>query len=188
MIGSSGLACSCDQQDYPLCQTGDAMDESGRGLHRSTTRRWFLAGGAAVVIGGAGGAIAELARSDEPTPPPEPPAALLAAAEAERRLIADLDATTGGSPDVRSVLGAARRNHAAHLAALTALLDAYRTPSEVGSSAPSRGAPRTLAQLRAAEQRASHDAARHASALTGGQAALLASIAACEATHAALLQ
>jgi hypothetical protein len=39
-----------------------------------------------------------------------------------------------------------------------------------------------------AEQRASDAAARRADALSGGIAALLASIAACEATHAELLR
>ena len=153
-----------------------------------TSRRWFLAGGAATLLGAGGGAIAELLHGStaEPAAPPPPPRALLAAAEAERALIADLDATTGGVPAVRRVIVAARADHAAHLNALTALLARFR-----GTSAPHkrrRGTPHTSAQLRAAEQRASAAAAQHASELNGGYAALLASIAACEATHAELLR
>jgi hypothetical protein len=149
------------------------------------SRRWFLAGGALVVLGAAGGAAAALLRGAVPLPPA--PAALRAAAAAERRLIADLDATTGGSPAVRRVIVQARADHAAHLAALTRLLAGYRRPAPA-SAAPRGGTPRTLAQLRTAEQRAAAGAAAHAAALDGGLAALLASIAACEASHAELLR
>ncbi len=119
-------------------------------------------------------------------PPPEPPAALVSAAEAERRLIADLDATTGGAADARRAIVAARADHAAHLAALTSVLSHFRPPSTTVSRIP--GVPRTRAQLRVAEQQAATAAAAHASALAAGPAALLASIAACEATHAELLR
>jgi hypothetical protein len=151
------------------------------------TRRWFLAGGAAVVLGVGSGAIVELLRSDSPTPAPLAPDTLVAAVAAERTLIADLDATTGGASAVRRVIAQARADHAAHLAALGALLAAYRAPS-AASSAPTPGIPRTLTQLHAAEHQASAVAAGHASRLTGAAAALLASIAACEATHAELLR
>jgi hypothetical protein len=161
---------------------------------RGTSRRWFLAGGGAVVLGAGGGVAADLLGTGSTRkPPPRPPAALAAAAEAERALIADLDATTGGSAEVRAVIVQARADHADHLAAVTALLAPFRRPAGTPSPGPSAaaGTPRTLAQLRAAEQSASASAARRAAGL-GAKAAtaatLLASIAACEATHAELLR
>ena len=119
-------------------------------------------------------------------PPPRAPAALLAAAETERALIADLDATTGGAPAVRRVIVAARADHAAHLHALDAILARFRPTHPARRR--HRGTPRSAAQLRSAEQRAGADAARRASEVDAGYAALLASIAACEATHAELLR
>lgn len=154
----------------------------------SRSRRWFLAGGAAVVLGAGAGVAAEFARNTHaPALPPIAPGVLAAAASAERALIADLDATTGGSPEVRRVITQVRADHVAHLAALTDLLARYRKqPGH--STAPAAGAPRTLAQLNAAERAASTAAAAHAAATDAGLAALLASIAACEATHAELLR
>jgi hypothetical protein len=149
------------------------------------SRRWMLAGGAALVAGGAAGAIVELIAADGPAAPPLPPAALLAAVRSEHRLIADLDATTGGTPAVRQVIVQARADHAAHLAALTALLRRYRN---VAPRPAAHGRPRTLAQLHTAEIAASRDTAQRAEALSGAAAALLASIAACEASHAELLR
>jgi hypothetical protein len=154
---------------------------------RRPTRRWFLAGSAAVVAGAGAGVGAEYVRHEKPAPPPEPPAALLAAAAAERRLISDLVATTGGTGDIRRVIEQATADHRAHLAALEALLTRYRRPAPPSSSpSPVPGAARTRAQLRAAETAAATAAARHADALRGAQAALLASIAACESGHAEL--
>jgi hypothetical protein len=152
------------------------------------SRRWFLAGSAAVVVGAGAGVAGEFARNDHaPALPPIAPGVLAAAAAAERALMADLDATTGGSPEVRRVITQVRADHAAHLAALTDLLARYRKqPAQ--SSAPAAGAPRTLAQLNAAERAASTAAAAHAAAAEAGLAAMLASIAACEATHAELLR
>lgn len=159
-----------------------------------TSRRWFLAGGSAVVLAAGAGVGADFLRDKDPThkqsaPPPPPPADLVAAIETERELIADLDATTGGSAAVRQVIKQARVDHAAHLRALTPLLAKYRTPTPTATtpSTRSRGRPRSAAQLRAAEDGASAAAARRAAGFDGGLAALLASIAACEATHAELL-
>lgn len=155
------------------------------------------------MLGAAGGVLAGLRTGHRattppppPPPPPRPPEALLAAADAERALIADLDATTGGASDVRGVIGQIRTDHAAHLRALVALLAQFedlparerrREHVPVRKQRP-RGTPRTLAELRAAERRAAKVAAHHAAALDGGYAALLASVAACEATHAELLK
>lgn len=150
------------------------------------TRRWFLAGGLAVLAGAGTGVGAEYLHASTAAPPTKPPAAMVAAAAAERALIADLDATTGGTPDVRRSIVQIRADHAAHLVALTSVLSRYRAPATSPSPAP--GTPRTLAQLRTAEQRASVAAGRRAAALDRSPAALLASIAACEATHAELLR
>ncbi|HKC27521.1 MAG TPA: hypothetical protein VKB75_05875 [Jatrophihabitans sp.] len=157
------------------------------GPQAGTSRRWFLAGGAAVLVGGGAGVVAELLTSHDPAGPPPAPPALIAAASAERALIADLDATTGGTAAVRQVIVAARADHAAHLAALTRLLRSYHAPAGPTAARP-QGTPRTLAQLRSAETRASAAAVHRAATLGGITATLLASIAACEATHAALLQ
>lgn len=150
------------------------------------SRRWFLAGGLAVLTGGGAGVGADFWRHHRPAPLPPPPAALLAAATVEQALIADLDATTGGPPEVRRVIVAARADHAAHLSAVQDLLTSYRAPT--ARPALPRGTPRTLAQLRVAEQRAAAGAASRASGFGGTRAALFASIAASEATHAELLR
>lgn len=152
-----------------------------------TSRRWFLAGGAAVLLGGGAGVGIEYGIRSGRTLPAAPPE-LVVAAETERSLIASLDATTGGVPDVRKVITAARADHAAHLAALEALLARYRRPPSATPSARPSAAARTKAQLRTAEQAAATAAASRASALSGAHAALLASISACEATHAELLR
>jgi hypothetical protein len=161
---------------------------------RGTSRRWFLAGGLAVLAGGGAGVGAEFLRErpGRRTPPAGPPAVLVDAVAAERRLIADLDATTGGDPAVRAIIRQARADHVAHLAALRGVVATYGRGAPSGSVSPSGtstgpGRPQTGSQLRAAEQRASAAAAARAARLAGGQATLLASIAACEATHAELL-
>jgi hypothetical protein len=169
---------------------GGARSEQQRG----TSRRWFLAGGAAALVGAGAGVAAGFWTND--TPParrPAPPQVLVAAAAAERALLADLDATTGGTPAVRSVIRQVRADHAAHLGALLGLLATYPAPAgdrpsaALGSASAPPGAPRTRAALRDAERRAAAAAAARADRLTGGHAALLASIAAAEATHADLL-
>jgi hypothetical protein len=163
------------------------MHESGDSS--APSRRWFLAGGAAAVLAGGAGATAALLLDASPAPRPLPPPALLAAVAAERTLIADLDATTGGTAPVRRVIVQVRSDHAVHLAALNRLLGQFRRPSAAAAPSPHRrGTPRTLAQLHAAEQQASVAAAQRAARLDGGLAALFASMAACEATHAELLQ
>ena len=140
-----------------------------------------------MLLGGGAGVLVQSLGSAEAPPPGPPPAALLAAIRAERTLIADLDATTGGSTHVRRLVVQVRADHVAHLRALRALLPAFRRPRTAEDGRPV-GTPRTLAHLRAAEQHASLAAAGHASALDGAYAALLASIAACEAAHAELLR
>src|SRR3954454_4061612 len=96
------------------------MDETSR----PRSRRWFLAGGLAVVAGAGAGVGAEYLRDE--SPPLPPPAVLVQAAAAERALIADLTATTGGTPEVRLVIEQARADHQDPTAALATLASAYR--------------------------------------------------------------
>ena len=106
------------------------------------------------------------------------------ALDRELALVADLDAALrrGAGP---ATLPAVRADHAAHVAALHSALAGYSAPS---STPPPSGTPTpTLAQLRAAEVAAARAAATESAALTGADAALLASISACEATHDELL-
>ena len=193
------------QEAYRLCQNGPDMDDATEPAPEPApgpepesaghpTRRWFLAfGGALVVGGGAGTGIAVLRPVHQPkrTPPPRPPAdlvlALDAAIAAERSLLADLTATTGGAKDVRLVITQARADHTAHLRALRAVLASLPEPAHPRRPSPPAGRARTQAQLRTAEARAARVAAAHAARLDGSLATLLASIAACEATHAELL-
>lgn len=152
------------------------------------SRRWLLvAGGAALLAGGAGVGAAWLSDGSTATGPGPAPDALLGAVFAEQALIADLDATTGGAPAVRTAIAQLRADHALHLQALDALASQYRRP-RASASASAKGTPRTAAALRAAEVRASAGAAHRASILPGRAAVLLASIAACEAAHAELLR
>jgi hypothetical protein len=158
-------------------------DHSSSGV----SRRGLLLGGAVVVAAAGGGVAAGALR---PTPRPDkptgrPPADLVAALESERVLIAAIDATTGGSPAIRTALRQVRADHVAHQTALQAAVVAY--PQATASNPPSSvGTALTVAELRGAEERASARAATRAARLTGRQAALLASIAACESTHAVL--
>ncbi len=166
------------------------MDSSGQAAAPGPSRRWFLAGGAAVLLGAGVGVAVELLTHGSPAPEqPHPPQVLLDAVAAEQSLLADLDATTGGTAGVRAVIVQVRADHAAHLAALRGLVDSYGVAAGATASprpSPARGSPRTRTALRAAEIRASAAAARRAAALSGSRATLFASIAACEATHAEL--
>lgn len=155
------------------------------------SRRGLLVGGAAVVIaagtGVAVGALQPLPEPDKPTG--RPPADLVAALAAERVLIAAIDATTGGSPAIRIALRQMRADHVAHQTALQGAVEAYpeAPPSNPPSSPGGTVTALTVAGLRGAEEQASARAATRAARLTGRYAALLASIAACESSHAVLL-
>lgn len=152
-----------------------------------TSRRWFLAGGAAVLLGGGAGVLAEVLHESSPAPATPAPAELIAALDAERVLVAAVDAMPAGPHRMRALLAQLRADHAAHLAALRRLLATY-PPGRSVHTHPGAAQARTLGQLRGVESRAAVDAAQRAAALDGAAAALLASIAACEATHAELLR
>jgi hypothetical protein len=158
------------------------------------SRRGFLVVGGLAAVAAGGGVW--WAVSDDGTKGAAPPAhlvrALHGAAAAELGLIGTLESALkhpGGSS--AATLRAIRADHAQHLAAIHALIADVSypaTPSNSTESAYSNGGRVSLAELRTGEQQASRAAARLAGALTGQAAVLLASIAACEATHAELLR
>jgi hypothetical protein len=150
------------------------------------SRRGLLLGGAAVVLAGGGGVAAGVLRPvahDHPTG--RPPAELVAAVAAERALLAAIDATTGGDAAVRTALRQIRADHVAHHSALQAAVGAYPGTTPEPSPAPAQALD--VAGLRAAERQAAAQAATRATRLNGRQATLLASVAACEASHEELL-
>lgn len=179
------------------------------------SRRRLLAA-AAVVLGGAAGGSAGLvvARPRRRATPVEVrrSAVLEGALARERDLLARLDETTRTEPLLRQRVAVLRRDHAAHAAAIVALLagqgvvvaatgdGAARSAGASGSSvtapastsasapAPSRPIPfTTVGQLVASEQAMARGAGADSAALTTAAAAVLASIHACETVHAAWL-
>lgn len=184
----------CDAP-YRLCDTGRAMtdpntylDQVQRGAPKRT-RRAFLAVGGLVVVGAAGGgaALGLSGGTSAPAPlRPEMHAVLMRAALDEVDLIAAAARAmhTARGAD-RTTLRLVHGNHVAHLAAVRAVIAdaAYPArPPRIGSHAR-----RMSGGLAAAEARAARAGARRALQVTGAPSALLASIAACEASHAELL-
>jgi hypothetical protein len=162
-----------------------SFPDEPRRVPSGTSRRWFLAGGAAVLLGGGAGVLAEVLHESSPAPSAPAPDALASALDAERVLLATIDAMPGRHQT--ALLAQIRADHAAHLRALRRLLATYPSSRMVPSN-PGSAQPRTLAQLRGVENQAAVAAAQGAVALDGAAAALLASIAACEASHAELLR
>lgn len=138
----------------------------------STTRRRLLLGGALLPL-----AACTPSREAERPGPVDPDVALRDAAVArERALLASYDALLLASPDLAARLGPLRAEHAEHLAALGAQEQAS-TATPVPVPAPA------LPALVAAERAA---AAAHAEATVGASpalAAVLAQLAASEASH-----
>ena len=156
-------------------------------------RAFLIAGGTAVVAGAGAGVGVELSRHEPrpraSAPPPPPPAELVNALAAERELIATLDASIPTAPQVRERLTHIRADHAAHERALAAAVRQVSGPSTAPTaSGTPAAAPIGAAELAGAERGAAQAAAARAARLTGRNAVLLASIAACEATHAELLR
>jgi hypothetical protein len=177
---------------------GASPPSPGAPVPDPSRRRFLLGSGVAVVLAAGAGTLAGLLGASSPTAnsPRNPPAELLAAAAAERALISSVDQAIAARTAPASQLALIRSNHASHLVALEAALavatgpSAATTPAGSGSPPPARppsGAARTRKQLIAAEKRASSAAAASAAKLAGDDAALLASIAACEACHGELL-
>jgi hypothetical protein len=154
-------------------------------------RRPVLIGGALVGLGalaGVGAGVIRRSSSDGAAAPPRPDV-LLAAVRAERDLLVQLSAAAGTRSAPAAVLHQLRADHLAHLAALTAAVSiATGAAASTASSPPPSSSPAAdRAHLRAAENAAAAAAAQRALLLTGRDAVLLASIAACESSHAELL-
>lgn len=147
------------------------------------TRRALLGAGVVVAAGGIGAAVAGLQPRRRPPAPPAPPRQLSEALAREQLLVAGLDAALPARPELRQV----RDDHAAHAAALRQAIARYPAPASSPISAGPPSAAATTAQLRAAELTAAKAAAGESAALSGAEAALLASISASETTHAELL-
>lgn len=149
------------------------------------TRRAVLWSGLGVVAAGAGAGVGVLLPAHPAQPRTRAPQPLLDALAAEQRLVAVLsEASTDES--LREPMALARADHLAHLEAIRAMLAAF-APTAAAVSTPAAGPPSREA-LRAAEAQAASAAAARAAVLSGRTATVLASIAACEATHAELFR
>ncbi|PZS27517.1 MAG: hypothetical protein DLM58_18745 [Pseudonocardiales bacterium] len=154
---------------------------------RGVSRRGLLLGAAGVVLAAGGGvAVGALQPVSRNKPTGRPPSELVVALDGERALIAAIDATTGGVASVRTALRQIRADHVAHRVVLQAAVDAYPQSPAASTSASGPAQALDVAGLRRAERLASARASTLATRLAGKNATLLASIAACEASHAEL--
>jgi hypothetical protein len=163
----------------------------------SLTRRRWLAGVGVLAAAAGGAAIGALTASSSDgdsakraTPRPGPPPPLLSALDRERTLLAAVEAAAENAA-LASVTGPLVADHREHEATLSGLLATYPRPSasaSESSSAPPPAAPTSVATLRQAEGAAADEAAAESAAAQDALAAVLASISACEASHAAWLQ
>jgi hypothetical protein len=144
-----------------------------------------------VVAGAAGGGVALGLSGGTTTPAPLQPDVRAALIHAE---LAELELAAGTRRALRDARGAERtllrlvhHDHLAHLAAIRSVIAEAAYPAEPPRM---RRRPRQAPHrdVAAAEARAARAAARRALQLTGAPSALLASIAACEATHAELFR
>jgi hypothetical protein len=166
-----------------------APDRAGpAGSARSRPRRWSRRAllGAAGTVGAAGALAGCSWFDDEPPPPPDPLEPLLAST---RALAAWYDATLAAHPQLADQL---RPPYEAHLAHETALLELIGRPELASASPPPAGtAPlepeAALEALREAERDGQDEATQACLAAPPERAALLGSIAAARATHAAVL-
>ena len=162
----------------------------------SLTRRRLLAGvgvlaaaAGAAVIGALTASSGDGDSAKRSAPPPGPPGPLLSALERERTLLATVRASVGDAA-LATVTGPLVADHTEHEATLSGLLATYPTASRSASesSSPPPAAPTSVAALRQAEGAAAEEAAAESAAASGALAAVLASICACEASHAAWLR
>jgi hypothetical protein len=107
----------------------------------------------------------------------------------EQRLLNVYDGALHDHPELAGRLRPLRSNHAAHVAALQQAMGLPAAPENPAAAAslPAASPAATLAALRSLEHAAV--LARTASAIraSGGRAALLASLAACSASHEEML-
>jgi hypothetical protein len=147
------------------------------------SRRFVLGTGVLVLAGAGAGAGYSFWRTRHPAHRVAP-TALVEAARAERVLVATLDDRIARFPKQAPLLRQLRLDHALHSAALDAAVREHTGTLPH----PGPAAAVTKSRLIDTERRAAADAARRALALTGRDAALLASISACEAAHVELLR
>ena len=165
------------------------MATSGERRRGLTRREALLSALAVAATAGAGSVLGVRRPWSALAGRANPPTALVAALAAESDAIARVDATASAHPELRSLLAAIRADHTSHASALTAAL--RRFPSGTWSTGPGQTGQTTgdasRSALATAETAAATDAARRATQLAGSDAVLLASIAACESSHAAVL-
>ena len=150
---------------------------SGPALRRRDVLRAAAAGAAGLAAAGC--------TAPAPAPaPPHPDDRLVAAAlTRERRLLALYDAALAARPDLAARLRALRAEHAVHLEALQPpgpTASPTPGPTQTAASLPPEAA---LDALLVAEERAAREHAAAARTASGGLAAVLASLAASEASH-----
>jgi hypothetical protein len=149
------------------------------------TRRAVLWSGLGVAAAGAGAAAGVLLPARPPRPRTPAPQPLLDALAAEQRLVA-MHGAAVTDESLREPMALARADHLAHQEAIRAMVAAFG-PAAAAASLPALGPP-TREVLHATETQAASTAQARAAALTGRAATVLASIAACEATHAELFR
>jgi hypothetical protein len=162
-------------------------------------------GAAVVVAAGAAGVVADVVRhpsarrrghvtagTAEPTATPDPASAPLleGVLARERTLLADLARAAAATPALVATIAVLRADHEAHAGALSALVTAAGvTPSPTRSAGGAPGAAKAVgtADLIRWEKAAAAAFGSAFATATGPQAAVLASICACEQTHVAWL-
>lgn len=154
------------------------------------SRRGFLVVGGLAVVSAGTGAWLGVRHGHSSTATVADTRLLTAAADSESALIALIDVLAEHAHGSRATLLAAiRADHVAHRTAIrAAIADAMypRTPPKP-RPAVFRGPKPKFGDLTGHEQSAARTARSRAAKLTGGPAALLASIAASEAIHVELL-
>lgn len=154
------------------------------------SRRAWLGCAGVVTAAAAGGVIVAVARPDTVSGhPPGPPDWLPDALAREQQLLAGIAAAGRTDATLRIRLAPLRADHLAHLQVLQALAARYPRSAASSGSSPTPPAPNSagVAGVRVAELAASRATAAAALTAAGSNAGLLASIAACEATHAEIL-
>ena len=151
------------------------------------TRRHLLATAAVVIAGGAG-VGAGLLRPVRERQPPGAPQSLLDARDREHALTATVDAMLAADATLHPLLDPIRADHVAHAAAFDSLLSGYNRRPSPSSPPPSASTPAGRPALLAAEHQASQALSAASGTQVGEPAALLASVAACEAGHVELLR
>lgn len=154
------------------------------------SRRQLLTGAAAALLGAPLSACEIRRAPRRPAARPTPTASdrlLSSAAARERALLAAYDDVLARYPDLAPRLGPYRADHAAHLHAVEpgAVVSASVAPSTRRTSKKTQAKVR--ARLREKEEAAAAAYARQVESAPAEHAALLAVLAACEASHAELL-